>query len=211
MEVVTQSGTDQPEILFGRYDSATNTVHGGISIPGLDSYLAGGTRETEVQGLADIPVQNHPSNVTIVHWAFDVMVGIATLLLLLVIWFAIAYWRRREVPSGRLFLIAAAVSGFLTFVAVEAGWIVTEVGRQPWIIYNVLRTSDAVTGTAPGGLWVTFTVVLLLYLVLGTGTVLVLRAMSRRWRQQDEVLDESAPYGPRSAVSPAPDPEEITS
>jgi cytochrome d ubiquinol oxidase subunit I len=203
MEVVTQSGTNQPEILFGRYDSATNTVSGGISIPGLDSYLAGGNRDTYVQGLNDIPVENHPSNVTIVHWAFDIMVGIASLLLLLVLWFAIAYWRRREVPSSRIFLIAAAASGFLTFVAVEAGWIVTEVGRQPWIVYNILRTSDAVTATAPGGLWITFTVVMGLYLVLGAGTVMVLRAMSRRWRQQDEPLDETAPYGPRPAVSEA--------
>jgi cytochrome bd ubiquinol oxidase subunit I len=212
MEVVTQSGTNQPEILLGRYDSATNTVSGGISIPGLDSYLAGGNRDTFVQGLASIPVQNHPSNVTIVHSAFDIMVGIASLLLLLVIWYAIAYWRRREVPSSRLFLLAATASGFLTFVAVEAGWIVTEVGRQPWIVYNILRTSDAVTATSPGGLWITFTVVVLLYLVLGVGTVMVLRAMSRRWRRQDEPLDETAPYGPRPAVSPPPaDVEEITS
>ena len=212
MEVVIQSGTDQPEILFGRYDSATNTVNGGISIPGLDSFLAGGSRDTYVQGLADIPVENHPSNVTIVHWAFDIMVGIATLLLLLVIWFAIAYWRRREVPSSRIFLIAAAAAGFLTIVAVEAGWIVTEVGRQPWIVYNVLRTSDAVTDTAPAGLWATFTVVVVLYLVLGTGTVMVLRAMTRRWRRQDEPLDETAPYGPRPGVSPRlADSEEITS
>lgn len=218
MEVVTVSGTDQPEILFGRYDSATNTVSGGISIPGLDSYLAGGSRETEVQGLADIPAGNRPSNVTVVHWAFDVMVGIASLLLLLVGWYAIAYWRRREVPSSRLFLIAASAAGFLTFVAVEAGWIVTEVGRQPWIVYNVLRTSDAVTDTSPGGLWVTFTGVVVLYIVLAVGTVMVLRAMSRRWRRQDEPLDEAAPYGPRPAVSPpagtsppAAETEEVTS
>src|SRR4029450_5978167 len=119
--------------------------------------------ETEVQGLGDVPVENRPSNVTIVHWAFDIMVGIASLLLLLVLWYAIAYWRRREVPSSRIFLIAAAASGFLTYVAVEAGWIVTEVGRQPWIVYNVLRTSDAVTDTAVGTLWITFSVVLTLY------------------------------------------------
>jgi cytochrome bd ubiquinol oxidase subunit I len=212
MEVVTHSGTDQTETLFGRYDSATNTVSGGIGIPGLDSYLAGGSRTTYVQGLADIPVGNHPSDVTVVHWAFDVMVGIASVLLLLVLWFAIAYWRRREVPSGRLFLMAASAAGFLTFVAVEAGWIVTEVGRQPWIVYNVLRTSDAVTGTAPAGLWASFTVVGLLYLVLGIGTVLVLRAMTRRWRRQDEPLDDTAPYGPRPTVSSPPaGTEEVSS
>jgi cytochrome d ubiquinol oxidase subunit I len=212
MEVVTETGSDQPEILFGRYDSATNTVTGGIRIPGLDSYLAGGSRDTVVTGLADIPVQDRPSNVTVVHWAFDIMVGIGTALLLLVAWFAIAYWRRRDVPSSRLFLIPAAASGFLTYVAIEAGWIVTEVGRQPWIVYGYLRTSDAVTAVGTGALWATFAVVLILYLVLGVGTVLVLRAMSRRWRRQDELLDETAPYGPRPAMSASPaDTDGLTS
>jgi cytochrome d ubiquinol oxidase subunit I len=200
MEVVTQSGTNQPEVLFGRYDSATNTISGGISIPGLDSYLAGGSRDTFVTGLASIPVDERPSNVTIVHWAFDIMVGIATLLILLVIWFAIAYWRRRDVPHSRLFLWIAASAGVLTYTAVEAGWIVTEVGRQPWIVYNFLRTSDAVT--AADGIWVSFTVVVVLYVFLGIGTVAVLRAMSRRWRRDDVTLDEASPYGPRPAMEP---------
>jgi cytochrome d ubiquinol oxidase subunit I len=211
MEVVTRTGSDQPEILFGRYDSATGTVTGGVRIPGLDSYLAGGNRDTVVDGLADIPASDRPSNVTIVHWAFDVMAGIGTALLLLVAWYALAYWRRREVPSSRLFLLAAAASGVLTYAAIEAGWIVTEVGRQPWIVYGYLRTSDAVTATGSGGLWATFSVVAALYLVLGVGTVLVLRAMSRRWRRQEEPLDETSPYGPRPAVPPPADTEGIPS
>ena len=90
-------------------------------------------------------------------------------------------------------------------VALECGWIVTEVGRQPWIVYNVLRTSDAVTATPAGTLWIGFAVVLVVYLLLGTGTVMVLRAMSRRWRRQDEAAEEdtdrTAPYGPRPAVT----------
>ena len=76
MEVVTESGTDQPEIIFGRYDEATNTVSGGIRIPGLNSFLTGGSRDTYVQGLDAVPLENRPSNVNIVHWAFDIMVGI---------------------------------------------------------------------------------------------------------------------------------------
>ncbi|XVU22972.1 cytochrome ubiquinol oxidase subunit I [Actinoplanes sp. CA-054009] len=197
MEVVTNSGTHQPEVLFGVYDSATNTVSGGISIPGLNSWLAGGSTDTYVPGLDQIPVQDRPSNVTIVHWAFDIMVGIGTLLILLAIWYAVAYWRRRDVPGNRLFLWFAASAGVLTYIALECGWIVTEVGRQPWIVYNILRTEDAVTDAAAGGIWVSFTVVVLLYLVLGTGTVLVLRAMSRRWRASDRTVDEDAVYGPR--------------
>jgi cytochrome d ubiquinol oxidase subunit I len=200
MEVVTNSGSHQPEVLYGIYDSATNTVKGGISIPGLDSLLAGNSVDTYVQGLDQFP-DAHPSNVTIVHWAFDTMAGIGTVLILLALWFGIAYWRKRDVPGNRLFLWFAASSGVLTYIAVECGWIVTEVGRQPWIVYNIMRTEQAVTDTAAGTLWVSFTVVSLLYLILGTGTVLVLRAMSRRWRASDQTDDEDAVYGPRPKVA----------
>ncbi len=201
MEVVTESGTDQPEIIFGRYDEATNTVSGGIRIPGLNSVLTGGSRDTYVQGLDAVPLENRPSNVNIVHWAFDIMVGVGSALILLVAWFAIAYWRHRDVPRSKIFLWAAASAGVLTYIAIEAGWIVTEVGRQPWIVYKIERTSDAVTQS--GGVWVSFTVVVLLYIVLAIGTVATLRAMSRRWRRQD-LADDAVPYGPRPAPAPSP-------
>ena len=73
-----------------------------------------------------------------------------------------------------------AVSGVAAVVALECGWIVTEVGRQPWIVYNVMRTKDGVTGAS--GVWVTFGASLVIYTVLGVATVLILRTMSRRWR-----------------------------
>jgi cytochrome d ubiquinol oxidase subunit I len=199
MEVVTTSGADQPEIILGRYDPATNTVSGGVRIPGLNSILTGGSRDTYVQGLDAVPAADRPSNVNIVHWAFDVMVGVGTLLLALVVWFAIAYWRRRDVPASRLLLWIAASAGALTYVAIEAGWIVTEVGRQPWIVYNIERTSDAVTQA--DGIWVSFAAVTTLYVALGIATVAVLRAMSRRWRRED-LSDRMAPYGPRPALEP---------
>jgi cytochrome d ubiquinol oxidase subunit I len=82
-------------------------------------------------------------------------------------------------------------------VALECGWIVTEVGRQPWIVYNVMRTEDAVTQAS--GIWVTFTIVLLLYVALGAALVVTLRAMSRRWREADDE-DTDVPYGPPAAV-----------
>jgi cytochrome d ubiquinol oxidase subunit I len=196
MEVVTKSGTDQTEYIFGRYDATTNTVKGGLKIPGLDSYLAGGSRSTFVPGLDVVPAQNRASNVTLAHTAFDVMVGIATLLLLLVVWYAIAYWRRRDVPRLRLFLWVAAAAGVLSYIAIESGWIVTEVGRQPWIVWNIARTSDAVTTSK--GVDVSLIVVIVLYALLAVGTVAVLRAMSRRWRTADlaAIDDDDAPYGP---------------
>jgi cytochrome bd ubiquinol oxidase subunit I len=198
MEVVTQTGSNQAEYLFGRYNPATNTVSGGLKIPGMDSYLAGGSRSTVVTGLAAVPPDNRASNVTLVHFAFDVMVLIATLLLAMVVWFVIAYWKRRDVPHLRIFLWVAASAGVLSYIAIEAGWVTTEVGRQPWIVYNVARTSSAVTSSS--GVNVSLAVVVVLYLALATAAILVLRAMTRRWRKGDAMADAAVPYGPRSEV-----------
>jgi cytochrome d ubiquinol oxidase subunit I len=137
------------------------------------------------------------------HWAFDTMVGICTVLIALGLWFGFVWWRKRDLPQTRWFLRATAISGVLAVVALECGWIVTEVGRQPWVVYNVMRTKDAVTHSS--GIWVTFTLVLLLYVLLATVLVVTLRAMSRRWRESDEP-DSDVPYGPSGAV-----PSEVVS
>ena len=179
-------------------------MQGGLKIPGLDSYLAGGSTSTNVNGLAVVPANNRASNVTLVHWAFDIMVLIATLLLIMVVWFAIAYWKRRDVPHLRLFLWVAAAAGVLSYAAIEAGWVTTEVGRQPWIVYNIARTSSAVTTAS--GVSVSFIVVLVLYTLLAVATITVLRAMATRWRI-DTSDDDSSPYGPRPDASAAVEPE----
>ena len=93
------------------------------------------------------------------------MVGIGTALMGLALWLAFGWWRRRDIPRSRWFLRAVAVSGVAAIVAMECGWIVTEVGRQPWVVYNVMRTEDAITGAS--GVWVTFSVALVLYTALG--------------------------------------------
>ena len=97
-----------------------------------------------------------------------------------------------------------AASGVAAVVALECGWIVTEVGRQPWVVYNVMRTKDAVTGAS--GVWVTFSAVLVLYTALGVATVLILRTMAHRWRTA-EIADAEVPYGPSE---PAPPPRART-
>jgi cytochrome d ubiquinol oxidase subunit I len=88
------------------------------------------------------------------------------------------------------------VSGVAAVVALECGWIVTEVGRQPWIVYNVMRTEDAVTQAS--GVWVTFGLIIGLYIALGATLIVTLRAMSRRWRDAGE-QDVEVPYGPDAA------------
>jgi cytochrome d ubiquinol oxidase subunit I len=129
------------------------------------------------------------------HWAFDTMVGICTVLIVLALWLGIGWWRKKDFPQSKWFLRATAVSGVAAVIALECGWIVTEVGRQPWIVYNVMRTSDAVTGAS--GVWVTFAAVLALYIALGAALIITLRAMSRRWRDADEDAVEG-PYDPES-------------
>ena len=93
------------------------------------------------------------------------MVGIGTALMLLALWLALVWWRRRDIPQTPWFLRAVAVSGAGAIVAMWCGWIVTEVGRQPWIVQGYMRTAEAVTEAE--GIWFAFAAVLLLYAALG--------------------------------------------
>jgi cytochrome d ubiquinol oxidase subunit I len=196
MECVQQTSTHVTEYIFGR--CTADGVKGGIGIPGFDSFLVGFSTDTQVTGLDTVPPSDRPPANTMLHWAFDAMVGICTALIALGLWLGIAWWRKRDIPQTPWFLRATAVSGVAAVVALEAGWIVTEVGRQPWIVYNVMRTEDAVTHAS--GIWITFTVVVLLYAVLGAALAIVLRAMARRWRAADEE-DSDVPYGPQPELS----------
>jgi cytochrome d ubiquinol oxidase subunit I len=121
------------------------------------------------------------------------------MLTLLSAWFAFTWWRRRDLPKTRWFLRAAAVAGVAAVVAMEAGWVVTEVGRQPWIVRGHFKVEDA--ATTHTGVWITFIVIAVLYVGVAITTALILRAMSRRFRQGDE-HEHDAPYGPR-AITPS--------
>jgi cytochrome d ubiquinol oxidase subunit I len=195
MECVQETHTDVTEYIGGRCTS--EGVKGGIGIPGFDSWLVGFSTDTKVTGLDSVPPGDRPPANTLLHWAFDFMAGVGSLLILLGIWFGIAWWRRRDIPPTKWFLRAVVLAAALVLVTLEAGWIVTEVGRQPWIVYEHMRTDEAVTGA--GGIWVTFGLVVLLYALLGTAAILVLRAMTRRWREQARD-DVDVPYGPRGEV-----------
>jgi cytochrome d ubiquinol oxidase subunit I len=199
MECVQQTSTDVTEYIFGRCTSSG--VKGGIGIPGFDSFLVGWSTSTQVTGLDSVPPDDRPPADTMLHWAFDSMVGICSVLILLALWLGIGWWRKRDFPQSRWFLRATAVSGVAAVVALECGWIVTEVGRQPWIVYNVMRTSDAVTHA--NGIWITFGLIVALYVALGATLIISLRAMSRRWRRDDEEFGD-VPYGPESGLAPGP-------
>ncbi len=198
IECVRETSTDVTEYLGGR--CTDEGVKGGIGIPGLDSFLVGFSTDTEVVGYDTVPAADQPNAKTLLHLSFDLMVGIGSALIGLGLWFGIAWWRRRDIPGTPWFLRAVAISGVATIAAMEAGWIVTEVGRQPWIVYELMRVEDAVTGAS--GVWFTFAASLVLYTALGIGTVLVLRAMARRWREPGDD-DLSVPYGPSEKASAA--------
>jgi cytochrome d ubiquinol oxidase subunit I len=197
MECVQQTSTHVTEYIYGRCTS--DGVKGGIGIPGFDSFLVGWSTDTQVTGLDSVPPEDRPPANTMLHWAFDTMVGICSAMIALGLWLAFVWWRRRDIPRTPWFLRAVSVSGVAAIVALECGWIVTEVGRQPWVVYEVMRTEDAVTKA--DGVWVTFALVLALYVALGVVLAVTLRAMARRWRAAGaRETDADVPYGPSPEV-----------
>jgi cytochrome bd ubiquinol oxidase subunit I len=202
IESLPTTGDHVPETLGGVLGS-DGQVRYGLRIPSGASLLAGFRPSTRIRGLDAIPpaVRPQPRLVTTVHLCFDVMVGTAFLLLGLALWFALGWWRRRDLPRSRWFLRCAAVSGLVSVVSLEAGWVVTEVGRQPWTVVGLLLTRDAVATS--GNLWLFFAGTLVIYAAIGSGAVLVLRMMHRRWRAREDV---EVPYGPeRPAERAAPE------
>ncbi len=167
----TQRGA--PVIVGGIPDTEAGTVRGAIRIPRLLSFLATEDFDGEVKGLDAFPRAEWP-NVAVAHLAFDVMVGAAFAMIGLGVWFWGMRWRRRE--PGRWLLRALVIGSPLGIVALEAGWIVTEVGRQPWIVRGVMLTRDGVTPAS--GVAATFFGFSILYLVLGTALALLLRRLA---------------------------------
>ncbi len=165
----------------GLPDESAGRTRFALEIPRALSWLAHGRSSAVVQGLDAFPVSDRPP-VLVVHVAFQLMVGAGMALLALAAWSGWSVWRRRALPRSRTFLVAVAAAGPLAVFALEAGWVVTEVGRQRWIVQGVTRTAEAVTD-APG-IGVLFAATLATYALLGTGAVLVLRRSSREARRR---------------------------
>jgi cytochrome bd ubiquinol oxidase subunit I len=195
MEYVGRTSRHVPEWLGGVF--AGGHVYGGLKLPSVDSLLVGFAPDTKVTGWDTVPPDQRPPVPWLIHLCFDGMVGLAFLLLLAGLWAAYEGWRRRRLPRHRLFWLLGAVSGVAAIVAMEAGWVVTEVGRQPWVVYRLQTTAAA--ATTNGAVLVSLSVVVVGYAVLGTATILILRMLSRRWRRRD--ADVEVPYGPPQAAS----------
>ena len=131
-------------IIGGVPDEEAKEVNYALKIPGALSFLAHGDFESEVIGLDQFPEENHPP-VMVTHFAFQIMVGLGMVMMGLALLFFLSNWKKKEWLKANWFLWLFALATPLGFIAVEAGWTVTEVGRQPWIIYEILKTKDAVT------------------------------------------------------------------
>ena len=131
-------------LIGGIPDTKNKRVDYGLKLPGLLSFMAHGNFNAEVKGLDQIPVQNQPP-IAITHYAFQIMVGLGMLMMALSGLYFLALWKYPDWLTHRWLLNLFAVATPAGFIAVEAGWTVTEVGRQPWIIQGIMRTADAVT------------------------------------------------------------------
>src|SRR5438132_231255 len=205
MEIAWTTQGHNPEILGGILGGDGRVVF-GLSIPTLDSLLAGFSPDTVVRGLSTFNADARPSVVeaSIVHLAFDVMVGLGSIACLLTLWYAVAWIRTRDLPRSVWFFRAAALAGVGSYMGIESGWVTTEVGRQPWIVHNLMRVSDSVNPVNALNIWVMFGALLVLYAVIGYFFITVLLRLSKRWRLEDAggpvrdlpAPEVAAPYGP---------------
>jgi cytochrome d ubiquinol oxidase subunit I len=194
MEYVARTSRQVPEWLGGVY--ANGHIYAGIKIPDMDSLLVGFGPGTQVTGWDSVPPALRPPVVWLIHLCFDVMVGLGFLLLLAGLWALVVWWRRRRLPRYWLFWLLGTVSGVAAIVAMECGWVVTEVGRQPWVVYQLQTTAAA--ATTNGGVIASLSFVIVLYAVLGVLTIVILRVLARRWRRG--VQEPGVPYGPPPAL-----------
>jgi cytochrome d ubiquinol oxidase subunit I len=187
MEGLADTRADAPLAIGGVF--IDGELRYAVVIPNALSILAHGNPHAVVTGLDQVPDDAQPP-VNPVKWAFDLMVAIGLGLVGLALWWGIAWWRRRAPPRSAWFLRGAVIAGPAAALALESGWVVTEVGRQPWIAYGILRTADAVNPAS--GLSTGLGLVAAVYIVLTIATVAVLRRMARH---RDEPV---APQEPTS-------------
>lgn len=203
MEINWKTQSHVPEIIGGFINDAGDIVL-GISIPSLDSILVGYSPDAVAPGLSSFPPDKRPTSIeaNITHLAFDLMVGLGSAGAALSAWYFFILIRRRDLPQSIWFYRAAALAGVGAYVCVEAGWVTTEVGRQPWIVYNAMRVSEAVTSAPAAYVWTMLTVLVLVYATIAVIFVALLMKLAARWRRDDlqqiaETPEEGVPYGPR--------------
>ncbi len=188
MEYVAQTQQRATEWLGGIYHNGD--VWFGVGVPWLDSILVGYSPHTTVTGWETVPPDQRPNLVTLIHLSFNLMVLTGLILMTLAAWQGWYWWYHRRLLRTRWFLVPMALSGLSAVAAMEAGWVVTEVGRQPWVVYQVQKVADAATTAA--GVPVTLATIFAIYLVMTAVSIAVPHRMSVRWRRQDHTSRQAA-------------------
>jgi cytochrome d ubiquinol oxidase subunit I len=182
MEALFHTQAGAPEIVGGIVDEKTQRIIGGIAIPKLLSFLSYGDFNHVVQGLDAFPKDQQPP--VFIHYTFEMMIASGTYLLAIASLFGLSLLLRKQWPwlrrvmMSKLGMIAMLIGGPLGFLAIESGWMVTEIGRQPWIVYHYMRVSDALTTSpyVPVMLWI----FLPFYAITAIATIYLLWAFFRR-------------------------------
>jgi cytochrome d ubiquinol oxidase subunit I len=185
MEAYFHTQTYAPLVIGGIPDTANKKVNYGIEIPGLLSFLVNDNFKQEVKGLDTIPVKNQPP-VAVTHYAFQIMVSLGMAMMGIGILYFIALWKKRSWLVKTWFLKLFIIATPLGFIALEAGWTVTEVGRQPWIIQDVMRTSEAVTPMP--GIQYSFYLFSFIYFTLSLAVIFLLQ---RQIKMVPELYDRN--------------------
>jgi cytochrome d ubiquinol oxidase subunit I len=183
-----------PEHILGWYDKDTGEIEWGISIPKLLSFLSYHDPNATVRGLTSVPPDDRPGPINTVRFAFQTMVGIGTGLAALAALVLFFRWRKKRLPESVWFDRALVLAGPASVVALICGWVVTEVGRQPWVVYGVMRTNEAVTGA--GGVPVGYAVLALVYVGLLAAVAWILLRLSRMPLAGEEDAVDVAVGGP---------------
>lgn len=176
MEGLPDTTKNAPFTIGGYWSESEGKIKGGVAIPDLLSLLAFHNPNATVTGLDSVPAEDRPKAINVIRYSFHAMVAIGTLLAMLGAYYLFVWARWRRLPQSKWFYRVLAVSGGLSVIALEAGWIVTEVGRQPWVAYGVMRTSDAVTQA--DGISILFWVGVAVYTGLLAAAVWLLRRLA---------------------------------
>lgn len=201
-------GQSEPMILFGLPDMKTETTRYALQVPYLGSLILTHSLHGQIPGLKHFAPQDRPDS-TVVFWTFRLMVGLGLLMLLLGVWSLWLRWRGRLFES-RLFLRFATLMGPTGLFAILAGWVTTEMGRQPWVVYGYLRTADAVSNHSALTLSATLILFVIIYFaVFGTGITYMLKLVARgatEFADRDPVVSHTGQsLRPARPLSAAPD------
>lgn len=197
-------GVSVPLILFGVPDMTAEATRYALEIPYLGGLILTHDVHGHIPGLKEFAAADRP-NSTVVFWTFRVMVGLGMLMLLLGLWSIYLRWRS-DLFGSKIFLHFATAMGPAGLIAILAGWLTTEIGRQPWVVYGVMQTKDAVSNHSPLALSMTLIIFIVMYCaVFGTGISYLLKLVAKGPQEGEHARREGQTLRPARPLSAAPD------